>query len=151
MSNVIDFDLADVLAESREYIEQYGWGRGEFRVTEDEYGEPDDDGECEIVDYAVIGYCAVGGVLYSQDIDEAECCVDPRTRAVADALCRVVGIKQHHAESCTEDGICTCVVNWITNWNDDDERTEQDVLDAFAKAEKVERMGYDPDLGYSDV
>jgi len=141
MNNQIDFDLADILAESREYIETHGWGRGEFCVVENEY---DDTGE-EVLSWEVIGYCAMGGVLYSQGIDDEECVNDPRTRAVADALCRALDLKQHHTESCTEIGICTCVINWITTWNDDDARDAQEVLDAFAKAEKIERAGYDPD------
>jgi hypothetical protein len=35
----------------------------------------------------------------------------------------------------------------LTNWNDMEERTEQEVLDAFAKAEKIELAGFDPEKG----
>ena len=33
----------------------------------------------------------------------------------------------------------------FTNWNDDVAETQQQVEDAFAKAEKIERAGFDPD------
>lgn len=138
----IDFDLADVLAESRELLEHDGWGKGEFRITEDEYGEPDDDGKCEIVKCEIVGYCAMGGVLYSQDIDESECATDPRVRAVAGALVKAAGLSlSHTAEECTKDGVCTCVVNWITAWNDRDDTTFEMVRDAYMRAEKDARSG----------
>ena len=140
MSDQIDFDLADLLAESREWLVNNGWDTGEFRTVEDEYGEPDEYGEAEIIGYEVVGYCAVGAVLYSQHIEEENCSSDPRVRAVADALCRAVGLKTHHQECCTKDGVCTCVVNWVTTWND--AQTEiTPVLDAFMKAEKDARSG----------
>lgn len=141
MNNQIDFDLADILAESREFLENHGWARGEFMLVENEY---DETGE-EVVSWETVGYCAMGGVLYSQGISEDECIVDPRSRAVADALSRVLGLKTHHADECTESGTCSCVINWITHWNDDDAKDVQEVLDVFAKAEKIERAGYDPD------
>lgn len=137
----IDFDLADVLAESREWLVNNGWGQGEFRITEDEYGEPDDDGECEIVNWEVVGYCAMGGYLYSQHIEEEHCSSDPGARAVAAALVQAIGLGSHHPTECSDKGECTCVINWVTSWNDDDKRTEQDVLDAFMKAEKEARSG----------
>jgi hypothetical protein len=141
MSDPIDFDLADVLAQSREYIEQNGWATGEFQVVENEYGVPDENDEAEIIDYEVIGYCAMGGVLYSQEIDEYMCSSDLRSLAVADALCRAVGLKTNHTPAeCTRDGICSCVINLVTDWNDHT-ATEQEVLDAFMKAEKDARSG----------
>jgi hypothetical protein len=132
MTELIDFDLADVLAESREYIDKYGWGKGEFVVKT--YDDNDDD-------YEVIGYCAMGGVLYSQEIFESECSTDPRTRAVAAALANALGLAKHLSTECTDDGQCSCVINWVTSWNDDDDRTKDDVLDAFMKAEKIARGG----------
>jgi len=41
------------------------------------------------------------------------------------------------------------VVNTITTWNDT-QTTITSVLDAFAKAEKILRAGFDPDKGYRD-
>jgi len=136
------WDLADILAQSREWIEQNGWAQREFQVIEDEWGELDEEtGEKDIIGYEVVGYCAMGGVLYSQDIPEEQCGIDPRSRAVAEALTRVLGLQEHHAQICTNDGVCSCVVNWITAWNDEKARTEDEVLDAFMKAEKIERSG----------
>jgi hypothetical protein len=137
----MNFDLADVLAESREWLTENGWGKGEFCVVENEYGEPDDDGECEILDYTVIGYCAMGGALYSQQIEESYCAQDIRALAVADALSRALGLSEHHTEACTQTGLCTCTVNWVTSWNDDDNTTWEMVEDAFIKAEKIARSG----------
>lgn len=35
----------------------------------------------------------------------------------------------------------------VPNWNDAVAEDQQEVLDAFAKAEKIERAGFDPDEG----
>jgi hypothetical protein len=138
MSDLFEFDLADILAASREYIEKNGWSQGEFVLAENEY---DEEGE-EVVSYEILGYCAMGGVLYSQGIEENECATDPRSRAVAFALCEAIDLDTVHYGSCDGlGGICGCVINWVTTWNDDDLRTEQDVLDAFMKAEKNARGG----------
>ena len=135
-----EFDLADLLAESRNLLVDVGWDTGEFRTVENEYDEPDETGVAEIIDYTVLGYCAMGAVLYSQHIDESECSTDPRALAVAEALCRAAGIKEHHTEVCVEAGKCACIVNWITTWNDAQTSAEP-VLDAFMKAEKAARSG----------
>ena len=142
MSELIeyDFDLAQVLAESREWIEQKGWATGEFQVVDDHYGEEDENGEAEIIGYEVRGYCAMGGVLYSQRIEENMCAVDPRSLAVASALAQAVGLTVDHPDTCTKGGVCTCVINWVTEWNDNN-ASEEDVLDAFMKAEKDARSG----------
>ena len=115
-----DFDLADVLDESREYIEEHGWFRGEFR---------DVDGE---------GVCSIGAVLYSQEILESMCMDDPRVIGVAQALSQVLGLDFTNDDPRTS-------VSRITVWNDLGERKKDDVLDAFAKAAKIARAGFDPD------
>ena len=140
MKDQIDFDLADILAESREWLVENGWDTGEFRTIENEYGDEDEYGEAEIVNYEVTGYCAMGAVLYSQHIDEEDCSTDPRTLAVALALAKALDILEHNPKTCTRDGVCTCVINQITTWND--AQTEPTpILDTFMKAEKDARSG----------
>ena len=118
-----DFDLADLLARAQDRLKAEGWVQGEFRVRRERVRPRASDrsgGECEPSSTTVIGYCAMGAGLYELGIDEQECSSDYRTRAVADALAKAVGIKSHHASECTNEGVCTCVINWVTTWNDDD-------------------------------
>ena len=83
----------------------------------------------------------MGAVLYELGIDENDCSTDHRTLALADALAKALDRSGHAFEECTKEGVCTCIINWVTHWNDNDDRTEQDVLDAFMKAEKDARSG----------
>ena len=129
--------LADLLAETQAFLDEYGWAQGEFKVVDGHY-----DAEKEEIIYGdVIGYCAIGGVLYSQGIEERFCCENPKVLAVSEALCRVIDIPEGltHAENCT--GInCRCTVNWVTVWNDSREKWEE-IQDAFILAEKDARSG----------
>lgn len=123
-----DEELADIVAASREAIEFLGWTQHEFKD--------------------INGVCYIGAVLYSQDIDEEQCGNDYRVQMVAVALARALDILPHDPEECSRYG-CSCVVNTITTWNDT-QTTITSVLDAFAKAEKILRAGFDPDKGYRD-
>jgi hypothetical protein len=119
-------EVADILAAAREIIEKDGWIRHELM-----------DGP---------SVCSVGGMLVALDLGQ-ECVYDSRILEACTSLAEVVceddpqiRFHGHHA-----DGKCHCVVNWITTWNDDVAEDSQQVLDAFAKAEKIERAGFDPD------
>jgi hypothetical protein len=127
----VQIEIAETLAGTREFIEEHGW-------TQD-----------EMVDQTTGRVCMVGGMYSHLDLDGINV-YDPRILAACRALTKMLGISPHSPEVCTRDSQCTCVVNWVTTWNDEPERTVQEVLDALAKAEKIERMGYDPDLGYSE-
>jgi hypothetical protein len=123
-----DFNLADVLDESREYIEEHGWAQGEFIVYEEN---------------AMVGVCSIGAVLYSQSIPEHECCSHPVVKAVSIALIKSLDLPPlpHQCVS----NPCSCLISRVTTWNDLSNRTEQEVLDGFAKAAKIARAGFDPD------
>jgi hypothetical protein len=114
---------ADLLADTREYIEEHGWIQNEMTYDSK--------------------VCTVGAMVQVLDLGHFN--YDPRILAACDVLSRTVGISLHHTGICTKDRVCTCVVNWVTSWNDEEERALQEVLDALAKAEKIERMGCDPD------
>ena len=121
---------ADLLAGTREYIETNGLYKGDF--FDDEEEDP-------------IGkVCTLGGMLRTLDLFR-ENCNHPLILQACTTLSRVVGIRLHNPESCARtNGLCTCSTSWVVHWNDQRDRTEQEVLDALAKAEKVER-GLDPD------
>lgn len=119
------FDLADFLGETREHIEESGWLQQSFR---------DDAGFV----------CSIGGMLGVLNLDPNGI-YDPRVLAGCTALATSLGLLTHHKEICTRQEVCTCVLNWIMAWNDDESQTMERVLDAFAKAEKIERAGFDPD------
>lgn len=115
---------ADDLAAGREYIEAHGW-------TKYELEEPDGT------------VCAVGGLVRGMGLNPhtANMISNTRVRRAAEVLDRL--IPQEVVRGATS-------VNTVTSWNDDHTDEVQEVLDLFAKAEKIQRMGYDPDLGYSD-
>jgi len=107
--------VAEVIAEAREYLESHGWIKGELQ---------DEDGRV----------CGIGAIIYSQGWDDE--CLDEADKIMMEkaacALGQAVLGKEVPAFN-------------IPAWNDMDEREEQQVLDAFAKAEKIARAGYDPD------
>jgi hypothetical protein len=117
--------VADILAASREYLEEHG------RIVN---ALVDDRGRV----------CAAGAIVLSQDLPLRDIyvpeVVEP-CRMLAESL--ALPVESHHLRA-TESVAQVCRV---THWND---RVDvQEVLDGFAKAEKVARLGYDPDLGYS--
>jgi len=108
--------IADIIAEAREYLEKDGWIQGELRNDE--------------------GVCAIGAIIYSQDWEDevSEESEKIQMEKVASYLGMVVLSKPEPVPAFN-----------IPAWNDDEDRELQEVLDAFAKAEKIARAGYDPD------
>lgn len=115
---------ADVLAEAREYLESHGWWRGALRGPNGRQ------------------VCGLGAILYSQGWESRFS----------------NGIKQENAEQVGRilDKLLKVTPldamdrNWLpgsdfTSWNDHAAKDKQEVLDVFAKAEKIERAGFDPD------
>lgn len=99
---------ADVLAESREYLETHGWWRG-----------------------ALLGpnrrqVCGMGAVLYSQGWNEHDL---DHVHQVTRVLSKVMVAVGRGPVAC------------FTDWNDHQVKNKQEVLDAFMKAEKLERSG----------
>lgn len=120
---------ADILAESREYIEENGWIQG---TIQDAHGS----------------VCGLGGIVVSQDWmyhEEQTITLEirrDRHSQVKRIIFKVLGAL---GVPIVDDLPYEMVLMSLTNWNDQKERTEQQVLDAFAKAEKIERAGFDPD------
>jgi hypothetical protein len=115
-------EIADVLAEGREYIETHGWWRGGLIGPNGKQA------------------CSLGGLLLSQNLGEHDLHnklsgVD-RIFLATQAIMRVV--YGNNDRDC-------CSVDELTWWNDHSAKDKQEVLDAFAKAEKIERAGFDPD------
>src|SRR3954463_14435119 len=110
MSHSTSEDIADILASSREVLEKVGWGQGEFVVFEyDEAGEQ----------IEAIGYCALGGLAAAQGIAGDEIVCHDKALLAVHALARVAGVVEHENGECVgEEGLCTCVTNWVVGWND---------------------------------
>lgn len=107
---------ADILAEAREYMEQHGWCQG--------YNYDENTGSV----------CAYGAVVFSQNWqDEDHDCDSEYTKRLEQVLTKVVNVI-----GLTIQTHCPAT---ITMWNDYEDRQEQEVLDAFMKAEKIERSG----------
>lgn len=121
--------VADLLAKSQEYIETHGWIRGQIR------------------DPQTGAVCSLGAIEYAmkqelrQYREDDEWFVEfQRTRAkryrdVVVALCKALP------------GRCSSRIGsaQVIYFNDQLAKDKQEILDAFAKAEKIERAGYDPD------
>lgn len=110
-------EVADWIADTREYIEKNGWWKKAYRGPNGKQ------------------VCTAGALFYSHNLNPDDAGTrDLRVVQVARAICRVIpGVPDTYA------------LNTIYDWNDDEDRTKQQVLDALAKAEKIERAGYDPD------
>lgn len=109
--------VADALAESREYLEKNGWWKNRLRGPNGRQA------------------CALGAILFSQGLTkEDEGCA--LAKLVCASLVRVLPKKSLERWDAT---------NNVTWWNDHVAESKQAVLDAFAKAEKIERAGFDPD------
>jgi len=117
-------EVADILAGTREYIEKHGWIQGRYRD-------------------ALGNACAVGGMLSYLGLAEGLCfqqtLEEKGVVSVCTSLAKAVGLSSPY-------GRRDCI-SLITDWNDDEGTTKQAVLDALAKAEKIERTGFDPDTG----
>lgn len=113
---------ADIMAETREYIEEHGWTTGMLL-----------DGVGRV--------CGMGGVLGSQgwfNVEQND--VAPERQQVTERILYKV-LTAAYGEHPRR----TFRVSMFTDWNDNFVKDKQEVLDAFAKAEKIERAGYDPD------
>ena len=123
--------IADVLAETREYIEEHGWVRGEL----------------------VLGghVCIMGGVVKSQGwIDDDTHVHLSKIGHVNEVLYKVWQILFPNAELPESNvllmrGSLAEASSMVVQWNDVQAETEQEVLDLLAKAEKTVRAGFDPD------
>ena len=123
--------LADLLADTREYIERHGWWRN-----------------------ALVGpngkqVCTLGGIYYSQGwvtkASQAE--HQPEIREI-NLLLQQALLHQHPSGRITKiHGHLPHRIEdmSIPEWNDHFAQDVQDVLDTLAKAEKIARAGYDPD------
>lgn len=103
--------VADILHESRQYLEEHGWVRGRL----------EDGGRV----------CAVGAIRYSQGWDSNNLEQEDLDKLfeVIDRL-EVVLDRPH---------------SYLAEWNDMAAKNKQEVLDLFAKTEKIELAGFDPD------
>jgi len=109
--------VADYLADTREYIDQKGWTQGRYR------------------DLNTGAVCSLGGIQQVLVQDGVDLSTGQGLRlfhTVAEAFAKVVRTRISSTAT-------------IAVWNDTPTRTKQEVLDAFAKAEKIERAGFDPD------
>ena len=104
-------EAADVLAESREYLEEHGWCRG---AMQDYLGN----------------VCSMGAICYSQHW--ANKSMTPFElnlfKTVCQALMQVIAKETGFRHD-------------IPQWNDSYARDKQEVLDLFMKAEKQARSG----------
>jgi hypothetical protein len=127
---------AEILAESGDYIREHGWTQG------------------TLLDRETDQVCGLGGICISQDWLEMELgdltleispqYQEPVKRIVSKVL-MAIGININ--PEVYEELEYSQLLHSLTNWNDMEERTEQEVLDAFAKAEKIELAGFDPEKG----
>jgi hypothetical protein len=110
---------ADILAGTREYIEDHGWTQHMLR---------NDHGNV----------CGLGAVLYSQGwaiYNSADKVIeDPRyCWRVERILVNLLKLAEPHLRTYTQAG--------FIRWNDREGRTQQEVTDLLMKAEKLERGG----------
>jgi hypothetical protein len=117
--------VADGLADTRWYIEAHGWTRG---VTKNNRGE----------------VCTFGGMLGSLGITNTESWQRSRYYPLLVGMFAAINEvtewhedqKHFHDDSGVFD---------LTGWNDRIAKNMQEVLDTIAKAEKIQRAGFDPD------
>ncbi len=114
---------ADIMADAREYIETHGWWKG------------------SLVGPNHRQVCAVGGIAGSQDW------LTSRSGSGWEVAPSHYKVVQRIAEKVTyaATGKSMLAGGSLEFWNDRIAKGKQEVLDAFAKAEKIERAGYDPD------
>jgi hypothetical protein len=119
--------LADWLAATREYIEKNGWWKGRLIGPNGNQA------------------CTVGAALFSANMgeDKAQCA---QMQELCVSVYRAIPQNQRPG-GVPELFLPVLAPGFVMNWNDEKERTKQEVLDVLAKAEKIERAGYDPDGG----
>jgi hypothetical protein len=108
--------VADVLAGAREYMEKHGWIRDELK---------NEEGVCSL---GALEHYTLG--LYNNRYDPER---NNLYRKAVLALAKALPRSDYHAAS------------QVIYFNDEVAENKQEVLDAFAKAEKIERAGFDPD------
>lgn len=116
-------EVADVLADSREYLEKKGWWKGSILGPNGRQ------------------VCSIGALLYSQGYDsDGDVHKDPLLRQAVNRLAALANDRPlNHPDRVCYSGV-------VISWNDAKERTKQEVLDLFSRAEKIERNeGVDPD------
>ncbi len=118
---------ADILAEAREYVVDHGWTPNVMR-----------DGDGHV--------CTLGAIVcsqywYGEDHEDWECSREfiSDLRRLGQKLLRALGVTEEYA---LNDGLSP-----IAKWNDEMVENGQQVIDLFAKAEKIELAGFDPDEG----
>jgi len=105
-------EAADVLAESREYIETHGWCRGRMQW---------EDGSV----------CSMGAIAYSQHWNNVT--LSPREMVMFQKVCSLLTTLIQNESQVP--GVS------IPFWNDVVAKDQQEVLDMFMKAEKIARSG----------
>jgi hypothetical protein len=123
------FDIADTIHKGREYIERHGWLSGQLADNSSE---------------TVCGYGAILAGLEWLDWDEEA--IDDEHSGREEELFPVMEHLVTKGAGLELRGDINPTTQWVS-WNDEEGRTEQEVLDAFAKAEKVALAGFDPDQG----
>jgi hypothetical protein len=114
--------VADILHESRKYMEEHGWVRG------------------EVHDHFTGKVCSYGAVVVSQGWWQHNTVVGGHQQEIEGAmkaLADVIGLKPV--------GSPLPNASLVVHWNDNAAKDQQEVLDKFAKAEKIALMGFDPD------
>jgi hypothetical protein len=115
-------NIADILAEAREYLEKHRWTR------------------YQLYDARERSVCSMGAICYSQRwySGSARARHSAEIEAAAGALVQALGKKPVSGLNPS---------NIVIEFNDEDAKDKQEVLDVFAKAEKIARTGFDPDKG----
>lgn len=112
-------EVADAIANGREYIEKNGWWRGGL------FGPNGKQ------------VCLVGGIIRGLGLHSYSDDHDPRVVAAAVAIAPLIN---------NPDNTSQRPVSQVEWWNDKVATDKQAVLDLMAKAEKIERNdGIDPD------
>lgn len=111
---------AEILAESREYLESHGWWRGS---TVGPNGRQ---------------VCGMGAVIYSQDWARVAGDVRVDHRPDLDRILAKVMLVIRPEYTPLP---FASAVDQFMLWNDNDAENKQEVLDVFMKAEKIERNG----------
>jgi hypothetical protein len=120
-------DIAEALRKGREWMEEHGWIRGQLHNTQTDET------------------CGYGGILMGLGwLDQYNEAYPKHEEELRDTMRLLV------EKGCGLDPREFDIVHINPNmafiqWNDLPGRTEQEVLDAFAKAEKVAEAGFDPD------
>lgn len=111
--------IADTIANGREYLERHGWWRGNVTFNRDRQ------------------VCALGALLYGNGYDKHQ-----RHKPPADVEKAMESLDKYLRSQPGLHG------SSLVTWNDDKLHgapNKQAVLDLFAKVEKIERAGFDPD------